>query len=169
MTLVQSRSRFLQGVVAFCLTLALVPSLALAETPYKRVYDTRTRQYVYVPIREDNSVQSKVKTALKNPIVKQAAIGAATGGVAGMFLDKTSVLKGLGIGALVGTSTGLIDTSSTLEDKPLAKTALKGAAIGTGAGAVLGKGAVKGAIVGTAAGAGVHYVKKYLDNRNNRD
>ena len=98
-----------------------------------------------------------------NPVVKQAAIGGAVGAAAGGLSKESSIWKGLGIGALVGAGTGLLDSSRALDDKPLVKDAAKGAAIGAGTGAVVDSGVGKGAAVGAGAGAGWHFLKKYLD------
>jgi hypothetical protein len=160
--------KLLQGLLVAIMLLGSLTQTSLAETTYRKVYDPQTRQYYYVP---ENSLRSQTRSALKNPVVKQAAIGAAVGAASGLLSDRTSVVKGAGIGALVGAGTGYMDKSQALQDKPLARTALKGAAIGTGAGLISGHGFVKGALIGAAGGAGVHYFKNYLnqgDYRNTR-
>lgn len=134
---------------------------ANAETKYRRVYDASIKQYVFVP---DQSVSQKARNALRNPIVKQSAIGAAVGTATGI-ISGSGGLKGAGIGAMVGAGTGLIDTSKTLAHKPLIKNALKGAAIGTGASTMMDRSAVKGAAAGAAVGAGLQLFKDFL-NRN---
>lgn len=161
-----ARSKVLQSFLVFSLILSVVP-MSFAEVKYRRVYDYQTRQYVYEAVpNTEAKVRDNVNTALKNPLVKQALIGAAVGGATGLLSDRTSVLRGMGIGALVGTGTGLIDKSTTLEDKPLARRALKGAVIGTGASAVSRRGAMRGALLGAAAGGGYHFLKDYLNNEN---
>jgi hypothetical protein len=151
-----------KGLLAISLMGAFLLPLGFADdTKYRRVYDASAKRYYYVP---EKSLKDKAKSAIKNPIVKQSAVGAAVGVAAGALSDKSSALKGAGIGALVGAGSGLIDTSSTLNNKPLLKTTLKGAAIGTGASAVMDKSKLKGAAAGAAAGAGVHLLKDYLNN-----
>ncbi len=155
-------NKFLPTVLAVTmLGSGLMPA---AEAAYKKVYDHRTGQYYYV----DDSLESKARRAWTNPMVKQAVVGAAVGAGAGLLSDRSSVLKGAAVGAATGVGTGLVDRSNYMADKPLLRTAVKGAAIGTGAGAVTGKGLVKGAVVGAGAGAGLHYLKDYM-NRNNYD
>lgn len=154
------KSVWMQGVLLLSLMGMLFSATSWAETRYQRVYDSQTRQYVYVP---ENQVRSRVTTVLQNPIVKQAAVGAAIGGAAGLFSDKSSVARGIGIGALSGAGTGLIDQSDTLHDRPLIKSTLKGAVIGTGASTLTRNGAMKGALLGGAAGTGVHLLREYLD------
>lgn len=109
--------------------------------------------------------EDRTRRALRNPIVKQAAIGTAAGAVGGVLSGETSVLKGAGIGALTGAGTGLIDTSSTMNRKPLVKSTAKGAVIGTGVSAVAGRGKVKGAAVGAGVGAGAHLLNDYINRR----
>jgi hypothetical protein len=149
------------GMVAvFTLLSVTVPlSADAAETKYRRLYDPQTRRYVYVP---ESSISEKAKTAFKNPIVKQAAIGSAVGAAAGLLSDRTSILKGAGVGALTGAGAGLVDNSQSLSDNPLLRRSLKGALIGTGASVVTHGPALKGALVGAGAGAGYHYLKDYL-------
>ncbi len=108
---------------------------------------------------------TRTKRALRNPIVKQAAIGAVAGTIGGALSGETSAVKGAGIGALTGAGTGLIDTSSTMNRKPLLKSTAKGAVIGTGVSAVAGRGKVKGAVVGAGVGAGAHVLNDYLNRR----
>jgi hypothetical protein len=141
--------------------------MSFAETRYQRIYDTQTRQYYYVP-EQQSTLRGEVSNAMRNPVVKQAAIGAAVGAATGLLSDRTSLLKGAGVGALVGAGTGYVDRSATLSSKPLVRTALKGAAIGTGAGMLTQRGAVKGALIGGAAGAGWHYLQNYLDTNRYR-
>lgn len=154
------KKKLLSGLLSLLLLGSMV-SVSYAETKYRRVYDPQSGQYYFVP---EESLKTKTQNALKNPIVKQAAVGAAVGTAASLFSDRTSVLKGAGVGALVGAGTGLVDKSTTLEDKPLARSALKGVAIGTGASIISHKSMLKGAILGAGAGTGVHYLKKYLLN-----
>lgn len=153
------------GVLALVLLGAMAAPGALAETKYRRLYDPETKQYVYVPV---NTV-TKLKTdkALKNPMVKQALVGAGVGAAASLFTDRTSLLRGAGVGALVGAGTGLVDNSDTLADKPLLRSSLKGAAIGTGVSALGRHNTLKGAAVGAGVGAGAHYLKNYLNSNGN--
>lgn len=146
------------SVLSVLLVGGLMPAQAQDDVRYRRVYNARTHAYEYVPER---SLRARTENAMRNPVVKQAAIGAGIGAATGVLSDRTSVLKGAGIGALVGAGTGLIDTSRTLEDKPLVRSAAKGALVGTGVSAATDRDKLKGAAVGAAAGAGVHYVKKY--------
>lgn len=157
-------AKSLQGFLICCLTLSAVSaaSNANAETKYRRVYDASAKQYYYVP---EKTTAEKAKAVIKNPIVKQSAVGAAVGAAAGAFSDKSSALKGAGIGALVGAGSGLMDTSTTLNGKPLLKSTLKGAAIGTGASAIMDKSKLKGAAAGAAAGAGVQLLKDFLNKQ----
>jgi hypothetical protein len=152
-------------LVVLTLMGSLVPA-GYAETSYRRVYDASVQRYVYVP--EETTLKGKAQQAWKNPVVKQAAVGAAAGAAASLLTDRSSLLKGAGIGALVGAGTGYIDKSNTLGNHPMAKSALKGAAIGTGLGAISGRGSVKGAVVGAGAGAGIHYIKDLLQNNNSQ-
>lgn len=153
------------GLMAVMVMASVAAPSALAETKYRRLYDPQTKQYVYVPV---NTV-TKLKTdkAFKNPMVKQALVGAGVGAAASLFTDRTSLLKGAGVGALVGAGTGLIDNSDTLADKPLLRSSLKGAAVGTGVSALGHNNTLKGAAVGAGVGAGAHYLKNYLNNNSN--
>jgi hypothetical protein len=158
------RSRQFNNLLALCLAVGIagvtVSSQAFAEQKYERVYNASAHRYEYIP---QKSLAQKTKDAFKNPIVKQSAVGAAVGLGAGMLSREGSPLKGAGIGALVGAGTGLMDTSTTLKNKPLLKSTAKGALIGTGAGAVMGTSKLKGAALGAAAGAGAHFIKDYMD------
>ncbi len=137
---------------------------ALAEQTYTRVYDARAHQYVYVPKPSTTDrVKANAQYYWKNPVVKQATIGAGIGAASGLLFDRTSVFEGAAAGAIVGAGTGWLDKSGVLDDHPAIKSSVKGAAIGTGVGAVSGSGLGKGAVIGAAAGAGAHYVKDYLD------
>lgn len=161
------RMRLFQVALVLGLTAALIPVSAMAETTYKRVYDYQTQQYVFVPTSSyQDTLRGRVQSSWQNPVVKQAAIGAGVGAVAGLLSDRSSMMRGAGIGALVGVGTGLIDNSRTLDNHPMARSALQGAAIGTGAAAISRKSGVKGAVVGAGAGAGLHYLKNYLLNQN---
>jgi hypothetical protein len=144
-------------LVGLFLSSALCP-FSEASPTYRRVYDARAGRYVYV----ENTTQSRARSVARDPIVKQAAIGAALGAGAGALTDKSTVLRGAGIGVLTGAGSGLIDSSRSLEGKPLVKSGLKGAVIGTGASAVTRNNKLKGAAIGGAAGAGVHVIRDYL-------
>lgn len=157
-------SKMLQTTLVLALVMSISP-MALAETKYRRVYDSYTGQYYFEPV--NNSAKSQIKGALANPVVKQAAIGAAVGAAAGLFSDKSSVLRSAGIGTLVGAGTGLVGSSQSLQNRPMVKTALQGAIIGTGASAVTRNSALKGALLGGAAGAGAQYVKDNWWNSSN--
>jgi hypothetical protein len=154
-------------VVCGVLSALMVSSLAgvaQSETRYRRVFDARTQQYYYVP---EQTLKSKTTNFVKNPVVKQSAIGAAVGAAAGGLSERSTAVKGAGVGAVVGAGTGLIDSSRALDGKPMVRSALKGAAIGTGTSAIIDKSMWKGAAAGAAAGAGVHLLRKTLqDNRN---
>lgn len=164
MNLTANFVKSLSGLLLVSVLGATLVSPVMAEQKYKRVLDASTQQYYYVP---ETSVKQKTKNAFGNPIVKQSAIGAGVGAAAGAFSDKTSALKGAGIGAVVGAGTGLIDKSSMLQGKPMVKNALKGAAIGTGASAVMDKSKLKGAAAGAAAGAGFQLIKDYMNKDTN--
>ncbi|MEB3288045.1 MAG: YMGG-like glycine zipper-containing protein [Vampirovibrionales bacterium] len=110
-------------------------------------------------------VKDQARSAWRNPIVKQAAIGAGVGAATGVLTRESSVWKGAGVGALAGAGTGAVDSSRTLRDKPLVRSTAKGAIIGTGAAAVTNRGKVKGAAVGAGAGAGTHFLKKWWDGQ----
>ncbi len=153
------------GMVAFTL-LVFIVTPAFAETHYKRVYDYGRHEYVYLPER---TLKEDVRHAFRNPVVKQAAIGAAIGTATGLLSDRTSIVRGAAVGGLVGAGTGWLDKSGTLNGHPVIKTAVKGAAIGTGAGIATRRSAVKGALVGGAAGTGWHYLKRYLNNEHYYD
>ncbi len=114
-------------------------------------------------VAPDASARSTRDRATTN-VVKQAAVGAAVGAGVGALSDRSTVLKGAGVGALVGTGTGLMDSSRALDGRPLVRSTLKGAAIGTGAGVLTDRGAGRGAAVGAAAGAGTHFVRRWLNN-----
>jgi hypothetical protein len=115
----------------------------------------------------EGDLRRDLRRDLRNPIVRQAAIGAAAGGVVSGVTDRSSILKGVGVGALTGAGTGLVDRSRTLQDRPLLRNSAKGAIIGTGASAVLDRSKTRGAVTGAAGGAGYHLLKKYWydDNR----
>ncbi len=162
------RKKTLPGFLALVFaSTALIPA-AQGQTRYRQVYDTQTHQYYYVP---ENTLQSNTKSTIsnawQNPVVKQAVIGGAVGAAAGIFSDRSSVGRGALVGAMTGAGTGLIDRSNVLSNHPVARTALKGAAIGLGTSAVMRTSGVKGALVGAGIGAGAQYVKDYM-NRDNR-
>ena len=129
------------------MSLSLIAALGVSTIAASYAEDTRTRR------------------ALRNPIVKQAAVGAVAGTIGGALSGETSAVKGAGIGALTGAGTGLIDTSTTMKRKPMLKSTAKGAVIGTGVSAVAGRGKVKGAVVGAGVGAGAHVLNDYLNRR----
>lgn len=106
--------------------------------------------------------EGNIRSAVRNPIVKQAAIGAGVGAIGGVISDRSSVLKGAGVGALTGAGTGLIDSSSTLRGRPLIRNTAKGAVIGTGASTVFGRSKLGGAAGGAAVGAGYQLFKDYM-------
>lgn len=99
------------------------------------------------------------------PFVKQAAVGAAIGAGAGVLSDRTSVGRGAVAGGLAGAGTGAISQSRYFRDKPLLKSALQGAVIGTGASYATRSDKATGAVLGAGAGAGYHYIRKYMDDR----
>ncbi len=105
------------------------------------------------------------RSLMRNPMVKQTAIGAGVGAAAGALSRETSVVKGAGIGALTGLGTGAIDSTGVLNRRPLVRSAAKGAVIGTGASAVMDRSKMKGAAVGAGAGAGYHLIRDYMNNR----
>lgn len=107
--------------------------------------------------------RDQVKSAWRNPIVKQSVIGAGVGAAAGALSERSSVLKGAGVGALTGAGTGLVDSSSALKGKPLVRSTAKGAIIGTGVSTVTDKSKLKGAAVGAGVGAGAHFIRDYLN------
>jgi outer membrane lipoprotein SlyB len=151
-------------VLSIGLLLGSVGSLsAMAETRYRREFDARTQQYYYVP---EKSAVKKTRGVLRNPVVKDTAIGAAVGAATGA-ISGNSVIKGAGVGAAVGVGTGLLDSSRVLEGRPMVRNAIKGAAIGTGASAVLDKSVVKGAAAGAAAGVGFQLLKDFVNKGNN--
>jgi hypothetical protein len=153
----------LKGVLCLLLLAHGLASFA-AETTYKRVYDASANRYVYVPERTlSGRVNNKARSAWRNPVVKQAAIGTAVGAVAGGISGRSSALKGAGVGALVGAGTGLMDSSRVLDGKPMVKTTLKGAAIGTGASVINDSSVMKGAAIGGAAGAGTHLIRDWMN------
>jgi len=108
--------------------------------------------------------KTQAKKAWGNPILKQAVVGAAIGTATGAISREGTALKGAGVGALVGAGTGLMDTSSTLDRKPLVKTTAKGALIGVGASTITKRNKLSGAAIGAGAGAGTHFLKNYLRN-----
>lgn len=142
---------------------AVLPAPAMAEENprYRRVYDARLRQYVFV---REESWKQKARTTFRNPIVKQAAIGAGIGAAAGAISDRTSMVKGAGLGALVGAGTGLVDQSRLLEDRPMVRRAVKGAGIGAAATTVTGGGALRGAGIGAGLGAGSQLLQNILND-----
>ncbi len=140
--------------------MVFVSSQAMAETKYVRVYDSYTNSYRYVP---EQGVADKTRSLFRDPVVKQAAVGAAVGVAAGALSDRASVGKSAVVGAAVGAGTGLLDKSGYLDGKPMIKSAVKGAAIGTAASAVTDRSKLKGAAVGGAAGAGYHWLQNFLN------
>jgi hypothetical protein len=112
-----------------------------------------------------DGVGGTVRDAFGNPIVRQSAIGAGVGAAAGALTGQSSALKGAGVGAAVGAGTGLVDSSKTLRDKPLVRSSLKGAAIGTGASTLTERSKTKGAAAGAAAGAGTHFLREFINGR----
>lgn len=156
----------MSGVLALTLLSAMAAPSALAETKYRRLYDPETKQYVYIPVNTSTVSKLKADKALKSPVVKQALVGAGVGAVASMFTDRASLLKGAGVGALVGAGTGLVDNSDTLADKPLLRSSLKGAAVGTGISALGRNNTLKGAAIGAGVGAGTHYLRDYMQTKN---
>lgn len=98
-------------------------------------------------------------------IFKHSAIGAAVGAGTGVLSDRTSVGRGAVIGGVTGAGSGIVGKMDYLRDKPLMRNAAQGAVIGTGAGYALRSSKVKGAIIGAGAGAGVHYVRKHMNDR----
>lgn len=98
----------------------------------------------------------------RNPMVKHAVIGATAGGAAGALTDRTTVGKGALVGGLTGVGSGALNRIDSLDRRPLVKSALRGAIIGTGAGYVTDSGKAKGALIGAGVGAGAHYVRDYL-------
>jgi YMGG-like Gly-zipper/Glycine-zipper domain len=111
-----------------------------------------------LPSQAWNGENHAVKT-----VVKQAAVGAGIGAATGYISKESSIGRGAGIGAITGAGTGLIDSSSTLRNRPLIKDTAKGAVIGTGASAVLRNNKLKGAAIGAGSGAGWHFVKKVFN------
>jgi hypothetical protein len=109
-------------------------------------------------------LKDDVKDLWRKPVVKQAAIGAGIGAATGVLSDRTSVGRGAGIGALTGAGTGLIDQYGVLRNKPMARTAAKGAIIGTGASAAMRNSKLKGAAVGAGVGAGTHLLRDYWND-----
>lgn len=108
-----------------------------------------------------DSLKEDLKDLWRYPIVKQGAVGAAAGGVVGGLSRESSIMRGVGIGALTGVGTGLIDQTGVLYNKPLLRTTAKGAIVGVGASSVMRSSGVKGAVVGAGAGAGYHLLRDY--------
>jgi hypothetical protein len=105
-----------------------------------------------------------VDRLFRQPVVKQAAIGAAAGAAGGMLSDRVSTGKGVITGAVVGGGTGLLSQSRFFQGKPLARRALQGAVVGTGVSYASDNDKLKGALIGAGAGAGYHYIRQYIDN-----
>lgn len=73
----------------------------------------------------------------KHPVVKRTAVGAGVGAGAGALTGLVTgkgTLRGATIGAATGGSVGLIKSSKTLKQHPLATKVAEGAAIGLGLG-----------------------------------
>ena len=139
--------------------------MAFAEPRYRKVYDARAQQYRYVPERTvGKRIEGGVRSGWRNPIIKQSAVGAGVGAATGA-LTGNSLLKGAGVGAVVGAGTGLIDTSTSLRNRPMVRSTLKGAAIGTGAGVVTEGSVGKSAAVGAGVGAGSHLIRDWWNRR----
>lgn len=170
MRLLTVKTKFLSVLLAFAAAFALVLApLAQAAESYVRVYDSRTKQYVYVPKSQANSFSAKARSAWSNPIIKQAVIGAGVGAAAGALSDRSSLLRGAVIGTAAGAGTGLVTNSQTLQDKPMVKTALKGAIIGGGVSALTRGSVLKGAGLGAGIGAGAQLLNQHLLNNGNID
>jgi len=99
----------------------------------------------------------------RKSILKSTAIGAGVGAATGLFSDRSNLGRGVATGAVTGLGTGLISRSHYLNDKPLLRNSLEGAAIGTGASVATHRSAGKGALVGAGAGAGYHFLRQYLE------
>ncbi len=95
----------------------------------------------------------------RQPIVRQAAVGAAAGAAVGVVTNRP-IGRSVGIGALTGAGTGAIDQTGALRGRPVLRHAAKGAVVGTGTSAVLGRSKWRGAAVGAAAGAGVGLIRQ---------
>ncbi|MGE0201815.1 MAG: hypothetical protein AB7P76_12730 [Candidatus Melainabacteria bacterium] len=107
----------------------------------------------------DYGTGSKTKT-----VVRQAAIGAGIGALGGALTERTSIGRGLGVGALTGAGTGLIETSDSMQRHPLVKNTLQGAVIGTGTSVARRGDTARGAVIGAGAGAGWHLLRNYLND-----
>lgn len=110
-----------------------------------------------------DSLKEDMRDLWRYPIVKQGVVGAAAGGVVGGLSRESSMMRGVGIGALTGVGTGLIDHTGVLYDKPLLRSTAKGAIVGVGANRVLRNNGLKGAVVGAGAGAGYHLLRDYWE------
>jgi hypothetical protein len=138
-----------------------MPASSYAQS-YERVYSARAHRYVYVPKRSLGSkIKTGVKSAWRDPMVKQGTIGAGIG-LGAAALTEHNLLKGGLVGAGVGAGMGAMDKSQYFREHPLVRRSGKGAMVGAGAAAVTGAAALlPAALVGAGVGAGVHYIKTH--------